>query len=67
VLAHNVSAFMTAEDLDALRALARADDRTVSAVIRFAVREYLKQNGPADQGEPAVTTTSVTALGHVGE
>jgi hypothetical protein len=59
---------MAAEDLEALRALARADDRTVSAVIRFAVREYLKNHHePAGQDGPVVTTTSVTALDHVGE
>lgn len=66
MLTHTVSAPMAAEDLEALRALARADDRTVSAVIRLAVREYIKKNGPAGQDGPAMTTTSVTALDHVG-
>jgi hypothetical protein len=44
VLTRTVSAPIAPEDLDELRRLARADDRSVSSLIRLAIRNYIKSS-----------------------
>ena len=47
MLTRTVSAPMTPEDLDALRRLARAEDRSVSSIIRLSIRAYIQNSEAA--------------------
>lgn len=41
---------------DALRQIAKAEDRTITAIVRRALRDYAEKNGhpwPSDDEEPA--------------
>jgi predicted transcriptional regulator len=57
-----VSAPVAPEDYEHLRRLARAGDRSVSSLIRIAIRNYIESSEAAGQGGSA--KTSVQALGH---
>ncbi len=47
----SISAFVDPDDHEKLVERARAQDRSVSAELRLALREYLERNGNDDEGD----------------
>lgn len=50
MLTRTVSAPIASEDLEQLRRLARAQDRSVSSLIRIAIKDHIKSSEAAGQG-----------------
>jgi hypothetical protein len=59
-----VSAPVAPEDYEYLRRLARAGDRSVSSLIRIAIRQYIAETSEGAPGKGPSAKTSVQALGH---